>query len=88
MAESNVGACEETLAALREDGKITDADAALVQAARSIAEQLDGRGAGNSQLWREYRETLEALTADDDDSGEAAAVFGRLQSSVFNTSSN
>lgn len=82
----NAEAVEETIAFLRESGRLERVDEALVQAARSMAEQLDGRGAANAQLWRSYREVLEALTADDDDSGEADALIERLRSSVRNTS--
>ncbi len=61
-----------TLAELRRMGRLEPVDAAVVQALRSMARALD-EDPGNAALWRQYREALRELTADDDD-GSAADV--------------
>lgn len=63
---TNAAAIEITLAALKRAGRLEDVDAALVQALRSIAAALDVHPF-NSQMWREYREAIAGLTADDSD---------------------
>lgn len=81
----NAAAVETTIGELRRAGRLELIDEARVQALRSVAAALDANPF-NSQMWREYREALEALTADDDDSGAADALIERLRSSVRNTS--
>jgi hypothetical protein len=54
-------------------------DAARVQALRSMAGELD-RSGRNSQMWREYREALEGLTADGSDDGPIADLLAELRS--------
>jgi hypothetical protein len=80
----NAEAIEVTLHALGEAGRLEDIDAARVQALRSIAEALDEKP-WNSQMWREYRESLEGLTADDADDGELAAILAELSAPVRDT---
>jgi len=79
---SNVEAMEQTLAALGSAGRIEDVDAARVQALRSMAEALDAKPF-NSQMWREYREALEGLTANDSDDGALAELLAELSSPVL-----
>ena len=62
--KTNVAAIEVTLAELERMGRLEDIDAARVQALRSMAVALD-KNPFNSQMWREYREAIEGLTADD-----------------------
>lgn len=78
---TNVQALEVTLAALRDTGRVENVDAALVQALGSMAEALD-QDPSNAALWRQYRETLGELTADDSDSSVAddlAALFSSVR---------
>lgn len=63
---TNAAAIEITLAALKSAGRLEEVDAARVQALRSIAAALDEHPF-NSQMWREYREAIAGLTADDSD---------------------
>ncbi len=65
MRTTNSGQCERTLRHLRGMGRIEEVDAALVQALRSMARALDAEPQ-NAALWRQYREALRELTADDD----------------------
>jgi hypothetical protein len=62
---TNRGQLEQTLKELRRLGRLEKIDAAAVQAVRSMAAALDG-DPGNAALWRQYREALRELTADDD----------------------
>lgn len=78
---SNVEAMERTLSALEEMGRLEDVDAARVQALRSMAAALDMKPF-NSQMWREYREALEALTNDDSDSGALESLLAELSAPV------
>lgn len=78
---ANADALEVTLRALGVAGRLADVDAARVQACRSIAVALDERPF-NSQMWREYRESLEGLTADDGDDGTLAELLAELSSPV------
>lgn len=75
-------ALEVTLAALHAGGRIEPIDAARVQVARSLADRLDGKSGANSQMWREFREVLEALTADVDDSSELGELIQLLRPEV------
>lgn len=72
MRTTNRGQLEQTLKELRRLGRIEKVDAAFVQALRSMAWALDA-DPSNAALWRQYRETLRELTADDDD-GTAGAL--------------
>jgi hypothetical protein len=78
---SNVEAMEKTLAALEIAGRIDEVDAARVQALRSMAEALDAKPF-NSQMWREYRESLEGLTASGADDGAIEALLAELSAPV------
>lgn len=77
----NVTAVEVTLAELRRMGRLEEVDAARVQAIRSIASALD-QHPFNSQMWREYREALEGLTADDGDDGSIDDLIDELSAPV------
>jgi predicted GNAT superfamily acetyltransferase len=69
---TNGGQIEQTLRELRRLGRIEKVDAAAVQAVRSMARALDA-DPQNAALWRQYREALRELTADDsDDSADVA----------------
>jgi hypothetical protein len=72
---TNRGQLEQTLKELRRLGRLEKIDAAAVQALRSMAQALDG-DPGNAALWRQYREALRELTADDDDGSADAALAG------------
>jgi hypothetical protein len=73
MRTTNGGQLEQTLKELRRLGRIEKVDAAAVQALRSMAVALD-EDPSAAALWRQYREALKELTADDDDGGTAAAL--------------
>ena len=62
---TNHGQLEQTLKELRRLGRIERVDAAVVQGLRSMAFALDDNPQ-NAALWRQYREALRELTADDD----------------------
>jgi hypothetical protein len=62
---TNHGQLEQTLRELRRRGRIEKIHAAAVQALKSMAVALDA-DPGNAALWRQYREALRELTADDD----------------------
>jgi hypothetical protein len=64
LSADNAARLEVTLGALKELGRLENVDAARVQMLRSIARALDA-DPGNAALWRQYREALEELTADD-----------------------
>lgn len=61
---TNVAAAEATISALDATGRLESVDAAVVQAVRSMAEHLD-QDPGNAALWRQYREAVRELRADD-----------------------
>jgi len=68
-------AIRKTLAELDRLGRFEDVDAARRQALLSMAQALD-ENPFNSQMWREYRESLnEVLRADDDADDELASAF-------------
>lgn len=73
----NGKAIEQTLAELERMGRLERIDAAKVQALRSMAEALDLMPF-NSQMWREYREAIGGLTADDRDSGAIDDLLDQL----------
>jgi Spy/CpxP family protein refolding chaperone len=70
---TNHGQLEQTLKELRRLGRIEKIDAAAVQALRSMAFELDA-GPANAALWRQYREALRELTADDGDGSADEAL--------------
>lgn len=74
-------AAERTLAELERIGRLEAVDAARVQMIRSMADSLDARP-NNSQMWHEYRETVEGLIASGDDGAEIDAVLARLRAPV------
>lgn len=75
---ANAKALAKTLAALRLTGRLEKVDEALVQACKSMADQLDVK-ASNAMLWRVYREALEGLIRDDGDSPEISKLLADLQ---------
>lgn len=84
MSVSNVAALDETLAELRRMGRLEPVDEAMVEAARSIADELDD-DPSNAQMWRQYRDTLDRLVADDSDGGGADELLAELSAEVRNT---
>ncbi len=80
---TNSGQIERTLKELRRLGRIEAIDAARVQMARSMATALDA-DPSNAALWRQYREALRELTANDDD-GSADAALAELFAEVGDT---
>ncbi len=72
---TNHGQLGRTLAALRAVGRLEQVDAAAVQALRSMAFALDA-DPSNAALWRQYREALRELTADDDHGTTDDALAG------------
>ncbi len=77
---TNRGQLEQTLRELRRLGRIEKIDAAAVQSLRSMAGALDADPA-NAALWRQYREALRELTADDPD-GSADEALAALYAEV------
>jgi hypothetical protein len=73
LRTTNRGQLEQTLKELRRLGRIEKIDAAAVQALRSMAAALDGDPC-NAALWRQYREALRELTADDDNGSVDSAL--------------
>jgi len=61
---TNAKALAVTLGELRRLGRLEKIDAARVEAVKSMAAALDQNPA-NAGLWRQYREAIEGLTADD-----------------------
>jgi hypothetical protein len=72
---ANSEALDQTLAALRDLGRIDRVDSALIQALKSMADSLD-RDPSNAALWGRYLGALgDLLGADSDaDSGFADAL--------------
>ncbi len=60
----NASELGKTIAELRRFGRIEDIDAARLQMLRSMARAVDADPA-NAALWRQYREALKDLTAND-----------------------
>lgn len=77
----NSRAIEETLAELKRMGRLEKVDAAKVQALRSMAEALD-LNPFNSQMWKEYREAIGGLTADDRGSDSIDELIDELSAPV------
>ena len=80
MRTTNHGQLEQTLKELRRLGRIERIDAAAVQALHSMAFALDANPQ-NAALWRQYREALRELTADDSD-GTADEALAALYAEV------
>ena len=76
MRPTNRAQLERTLRELRRLGRVEEIDAATVQSLRSMAFALDA-DPSNAALWRQYREGVRELTADDDD-GSADAALAEL----------
>lgn len=62
--DDNAGALDETITQLQELGRLERIDSARLQMLRSMAGALD-EDSSNAALWRQYREALRELTADD-----------------------
>lgn len=69
----NVSELAKTFAELREMGRLEKIDAARLQMLRSMAGALD-LDPSNAALWRQYREALGELTADDNGSSIDDAI--------------
>jgi len=78
---TNRGQLEQTLRELRRLGRIEKIDAAAVQALRSMAYALDADPSA-AALWRQYREALRELTADDDAAGSFGEAVAALSAEV------
>lgn len=83
-AGANARAIEVTLGELRRIGRLEKIDEARVQALRSMAAALD-QNPFNSQMWREYREAIEGLTADDGSSDSVDNLIDELSTAVRDT---
>lgn len=83
---ANFRAINVTLGELRRMGRIERVDEARVQALLSMAEALD-LNPFNSQMWREYREAIGGLIADDSGNGSSAIddLLDELSSPVRDT---
>ena len=68
---ANSRAIKVTIGELRRMGRLEPVDEAKVQALLSMAEALD-LNPFNSQMWREYREAIGGLIADDGAAGSAS----------------
>lgn len=74
----NTDALTRTLSELERMGRLEPVDAARVQALRSMAVALDG-DASNAALWRQYREALTELRADDDADDSFAQALAQIR---------
>lgn len=78
---SNRDAAEDTVAALRDDGKLGEADEALVELVLSLASSMDEAKENTAAVAREYRMALVALmtggTGGGDDGTQAFLVAVR-----------
>ena len=75
----NRRAFEVTLQELRGEERLARVDAARVQAARSLADAVDAERT-NAQLWRTYREAVEALVGERDDSDSFEKLLAEINS--------
>lgn len=73
----NGQAIDVTLTELRRMGRLERVDEARVVALRSMAAALD-QNPFNSQMWREYREAIEGLTAGDSNDGSIDDLIDEL----------
>jgi hypothetical protein len=78
---TNSGQVEQTLRELRRLGRVEKVDAAAVQMVRSMARALDA-DPSNAALWRQYREAVGELTADDDAGGSFDEAVAGLYAAV------
>lgn len=62
-------------------GRLEKVDSARVQMLRSMADALDVKPF-NSQMWREYRESIEELMTSGSESDDLAALLADLQAPV------
>lgn len=76
-ASCNVRALEVTLSELERLGRLELIDTAKVQIVRSLASALDA-DPSSASLWRQYREALGELTADDDDGFDPSDLFSKM----------
>lgn len=79
----NAASLMVTLDQLEEMGRIERVDAARVQGLMSMAESLD-IDPSNAALWRQYREALRELTADDSGGSlddDLAALYSEVRNS-------
>jgi len=74
---SNRDALEETIAAMRDAGRLEKVDNAKLAVLRAMATQLD-TDTTNSQMFRVYWESLEGLTADADNDGDIEGLLARM----------
>jgi hypothetical protein len=81
---SNTRALEVTLTELALIGRLERIDSAHVQAARSMAAELDLHP-GRASLWREYHVAIERLRADDAGSDELDDLLEELSTEVRNS---
>lgn len=77
-SESNRAAVEQTIAELRRMGRLEDVDAALVQAARTLARVMDTDP--NGSVAKEYMAAIKALReAGTDDHDDLDQLIDRLR---------
>lgn len=74
---TNVEALEETLQCLAGTRRIEAADAAQVQALRSMAAALDA-DPSKAALWREYLDALAEVRRTDDDAGKLDELIAEI----------
>jgi hypothetical protein len=81
----NRQAAEETIAALRDAGRIETVDSARIAALQSLADAIDADG-NNASLWREYRAAEAALReVTEDGTDELATLLTGLSATVGDT---
>jgi hypothetical protein len=84
---TNASELGRTLKYLKDNGRLETIDAALVQAARSLASAVDAEP-DNASLWKQYREAVKDLThhgrrsADDPVSAQLARLFAGANESA------
>ena len=82
---SNRDAVAETIKALEIEGRLTSADAAIVQMVEGLADAVDN-DPGNASLWREFRAALETLRQigleGEQDEDEISVIIAALRGSA------
>jgi hypothetical protein len=82
---SNRDAVANTIKALEVEGRLTSADAAIVQMVEGLADAVDN-DPGNASLWREFRaalETLRTLNLEvENDQDEISIIIAALRGSA------
>ena len=82
---SNRDAVAETIKALEIEGRLTSADAAIVQMVEGLADAVDN-DPGNASLWREFRAGLETLRQigleGEQDEDEISVIIAALRGSA------